>query len=86
MFVQSQMHNKVMPRTFMSFNDLMSLFGQVLFLVKTPQCVRKNPSFPAQFQDSSGTWQCTQGFAGSPEIVCEPLPGKSGTLAGHVEC
>lgn len=45
MFVQSQMHNKVMPRTFMSFNDLMSLFGQVLFLVKTPWCVRKNHSF-----------------------------------------
>lgn len=27
------------------------------------------------FQDSSGRWHCTQGFAGVPEVVCEPLPG-----------
>lgn len=41
-----------------------------------PTCTCPEP-VPQQgySKDSAGHWHCAQGFAGMPEIVCQPLPG-----------
>ncbi|CAL1170421.1 unnamed protein product [Cladocopium goreaui] len=44
-----------------------------------PTCICPEPDAQQGYaQDSSGRWHCTQGFAGVPEVVCEPLPGCAG--------
>eukprot|EP00931_Biecheleriopsis_adriatica_P004133 TRINITY_DN105846_c0_g1_i1.p1 TRINITY_DN105846_c0_g1~~TRINITY_DN105846_c0_g1_i1.p1 ORF type:complete len:841 (+),score=145.06 TRINITY_DN105846_c0_g1_i1:52-2523(+) len=44
-----------------------------------PTCVCPEPQAQQGYsKDSRGHWQCTEGFAGTPEIKCEPLPSCEG--------
>eukprot|EP00440_Ansanella_granifera_P025961 gb/GFBE01028187.1/.p1 GENE.gb/GFBE01028187.1/~~gb/GFBE01028187.1/.p1 ORF type:complete len:827 (+),score=148.05 gb/GFBE01028187.1/:1-2481(+) len=44
-----------------------------------PQCICPEPDAQQGYRkDRSGAWQCSNGFAGTPVVECEPLPGCAG--------
>ncbi|CAJ1329697.1 unnamed protein product [Effrenium voratum] len=43
-----------------------------------PMCICPEPASQQGYVKEGNVWRCSQGFAGTPQVVCEPLPGCQG--------